>query len=114
MKGVWDDGEVTQYGRPAAFYQQLQDLNLGETWAAVKVPVLVLRGEYDWIMPREDGYAIVESVNQNGQLAKFVELPRVGHGLTQFDSLGATTKSAGEYFKPVETTVMEFLRDVLK
>ena len=113
-KGVWDDGEVTQYGRPAAFYQQLQDLNLGETWAAVKVPVLVLRGEYDWIMPREDGYAIVESVNQKGQLAKFVELPRVGHGLTQFDSLGATTKSAGEYFKPVETTVMEFLRDVLK
>ena len=113
-KGIWQDGDSTQYGRPAAFYQQLQELNLGETWAAVKMPVLVLRGEYDWIMPREDGSAIVESVNQKEQLAKFLELPRVGHGLTQFDSLGASTKSAGEYFKPVEGIVIEFLRDVLK
>jgi pimeloyl-ACP methyl ester carboxylesterase len=114
-KGIWDDGEVTQYGRPAAFYQQLQDLNLGEVWAAVKVPVLVVRGEYDWIMPREDGYAIVESVNKSGPLAKYIELPRTTHGLSQFESLTATTKSGrGEYFKPVEATVTEFLKGVLK
>jgi pimeloyl-ACP methyl ester carboxylesterase len=114
-KGIWDDGEATQYGRPAAFYQQLQDLNLGEVWAAVKVPVLVVRGEYDWIMPREDGYAIVESVNRNGLLAKYVELPRTTHGLSQFESLIATTKGGrGEYFKAVETTVSEFLSAVLK
>jgi pimeloyl-ACP methyl ester carboxylesterase len=114
-KGIWDDGETTQYGRPAAFYQQLQELNLGETWAAVKVPVLVLRGEYDWIMPREDGYAIVESVNKNARLAKYVELPRVTHGLSQFESLTATTKGGqGEYYKTVEATVTEFLKGVLK
>jgi len=113
-KSIWDDGETTQYGRPAAFYQQLQELNLGEAWSAVKTPVLVLRGEYDWIMPREDGYAIVESVNTNSQLAKYVELPRVGHGLSQFDSLTASTKGRGEYYKPVEATVTEFLRSVLK
>ncbi len=113
-KGIWDDGETTQYGRPAAFYQQLQELNLGEAWSAVKTPVLVLRGEYDWIMPREDGYAIVEAVNTSSQLAKYVELPRVGHGLTQFTSLTESTKSRGEYFKPVEATVMEFLKGVLK
>ena len=86
-----------------------------ETWAAVKVPVLVLRGEYDWIMPREDGSAIVESVNQKAPpLAKYVELPRVGHGLTQFDSLDASTKVAGEYYQPVEGIVAEFLKGVLK
>jgi len=114
-KGIWEDGETTQYGRPAAFFQQLQDLNLGEAWAGVKVPVLVVRGEYDWIMPREDGYAIVETVNRNeAQLAKYVELPRVGHGLTQFDSLGDSTKGGGEYFKAVEQTVSEFLKGVLK
>jgi pimeloyl-ACP methyl ester carboxylesterase len=114
-KGIWDDGEITQYGRPAAFYQQLQDLNLGEVWAAVKVPVLVVRGEYDWIMPREDGYAIVDSVNKNAALAKYVELPGTTHGLSQFESLTATTKGGrGEYFKPVEATVTEFLKGVLK
>jgi len=113
-KSIWTDGDATQYGRPAAFYQQLQELNLGAAWAAVKVPVLVLRGEYDWIMPREDGYAIVESVNKSAPLARYVELPRVGHGLTQFPSLAETAKGPGEYFKPVETQVSEFLRGVLK
>ncbi len=114
-KGIWNDGETTQYGRPVAFYQQLQELNLGETWAAVKRPVLVLRGEYDTIMPREDGYAIVESVNATAQLAKYVELPRVTHGLSQFESLAATTKGGrGEYFNAVENTVTEFLKGILK
>ncbi|MBA3763310.1 MAG: alpha/beta hydrolase [Chthoniobacterales bacterium] len=114
-KGIWNDGETTQYGRPAAFYQQLQDLNLGQAWAAVKVPVLVLRGEYDWIMPRADGHAIVESVNKDAPLAQYVELPRVTHGLSQFDSLAAAAQGVrGEYFKPVEATVSEFLRNVLK
>jgi len=114
-KGIWNDGETTQYGRPAAFYQQLQDLNLGQAWAAVKVPVLVLRGEYDWIMPRADGHAIVESVNKDAPLAQYVELPRVTHGLSQFDSLAAAAQGVrGEYFKPVEATVSEFLRKVIK
>jgi hypothetical protein len=77
--------------------------------------VLVVRGEYDWIMPREDGYAIVESVNKDAPLAKYVELPRVTHGLSQFDSLTATTKGGrGEYLKQVEATVSEFLKGVLK
>ncbi len=113
-KDLWYDGETTQYGRPAAFYQQLQELNLGQTWAAVKVPVLVLHGEFDWIMPREDGYAIVESVNKASPLAKFVEMPRVDHGLSEYESLAASTKGGGKYFKPVETHVDEFLKTILK
>ena len=114
-KSIWYDGDATQYGRPAAFYQQLQDLNLGQTWGAVKVPVLVLRGEYDWIMPRPDGYAIVESVNRNAQLANYVELPRVDHGLMQYASPADSAKgAAGEYFKAVEGHVTDFLKTVLK
>lgn len=114
-KSLWYDGDVTQYGRPAAFYQQLQDLNLGEAWAAVKVPVLVLRGEYDWIMPREDGYAIAETVNRNSDLARYVELPRVTHGLMQFGSLAESAKGGrGEYYKPVEANVTDFLKTILK
>jgi hypothetical protein len=38
---LWYDEPDGQYGRPAEFYQQLQDLNLGETWSAVNVPVFV-------------------------------------------------------------------------
>jgi pimeloyl-ACP methyl ester carboxylesterase len=43
-KALWYDTPDGQYGRAAAFYQQLQGLNLGETWRTVKVPVLVIRG----------------------------------------------------------------------
>ncbi len=35
-KSLWYDSPDGQYGRPAAFYQQLQALNLGETWQRVE------------------------------------------------------------------------------
>ncbi len=68
-----------QYGRPIAYYQQLQALNLQAAWAEVKVPVLALHGEFDWIMSRGDIETIAALVNQNvpGK-AEFVELPAAG------------------------------------
>ena len=42
-----------QYGRPPAYYQQLQDLDLMAAGRG-QVPVLALHGEYDWIMSRGD------------------------------------------------------------
>ena len=57
------DSPDGQYGRPAAFYQQLQALNLGEVWQSVNAPVLVIRGTGDNIMSRADSEAIVQIVN---------------------------------------------------
>jgi len=37
----WYDSSDGQYGPSAAFYQQLQALNLGEAWQKVDAPVLV-------------------------------------------------------------------------
>jgi pimeloyl-ACP methyl ester carboxylesterase len=53
---LWPEGKdhAHLYGRPLAFYQQLQNLNLAAAWSHVKVPTLVLHGQYDWIMSRED------------------------------------------------------------
>ena len=49
---IWPEGADHNhlYGRPLAFYQQLQNLNLAGAWSRVKVPTLVLHGQYDWIM----------------------------------------------------------------
>jgi pimeloyl-ACP methyl ester carboxylesterase len=114
-RSIWYDADTTQYGRPAAFYQQLQDLNLGEAWAKVDAPVLVIRGEYDWIMPRADGEAIADIVNQaHPGRAKYVELPRVSHGLFQHPTLKDTMGGPGEYYKPVEKLVQDFLNDALR
>src|SRR6516164_9226553 len=59
-KAYWYDSPDGQYGRPAAFYQQLQALNLGEVWQSVRAPVLVIRGANDTIMSRADSEAIAQ------------------------------------------------------
>lgn len=72
-----------QYGRPAAFYQQLQALNLGEAWQNLNAPVLVVRGSADSIMSRADSEAIVQIVNQDHPgHARYLQIDDMTHGLT--------------------------------
>ena len=80
-KQFWYDTPDGQYGRPAAFYQQLQALNLGEAWQKVSAPVLVIHGGADEVMSRADSEAIAEIVNQAhpGQ-ARYLEIDGMGHG----------------------------------
>src|SRR6185437_3019367 len=74
LRKVWDGPDDRQYGRPIAYYQQLQDLNLMAAWSAVRVPVLALHGEYDWIMSRSDSELLVQIVNHNRPgSAEFIE-----------------------------------------
>ena len=85
-KTLWYDAPDGQYGRPAAFYQQLQALNLGEVWQNVKAPVLVIRGSADTIMSRADSEAIVQVVNQvHPGRARYLEVENMTHGLTVND-----------------------------
>ena len=63
-KTLWYDAPDGQYGRPAAFYRQLQSLNLGQVWQTVNAPVLVIYGTGDTIMSRADSDAISSTVNQ--------------------------------------------------
>jgi pimeloyl-ACP methyl ester carboxylesterase len=80
-KDYWYDAPDGQYGRPAAFYQQLQALNLGEIWQKVDAPVLVIRGSNDDIMSRADSAAIAEMVNRvHPGKARYLELAGMSHG----------------------------------
>lgn len=80
-KEYWYDSPDGQYGRPAAFYQQLQALNLGEAWQKVTAPVLVIRGSNDTIMSRADSSAIVEIVNRaHPGKARYLEIEGMTHG----------------------------------
>lgn len=82
-KGLWYDEPDGQYGRPAAFYQQLQALNLGEAWQKVNEPVLVIRGSADSIMSRADSEAIARIVNQvHPGHARYLQIDDMTHGLT--------------------------------
>jgi pimeloyl-ACP methyl ester carboxylesterase len=80
---LWYDQPDSQYGRPAAFYQQLQDLNLGETWSAINAPVLVLHGTSDTIMSHADSIEIANTVNRTHPgNAQFTTIPEGDHLLS--------------------------------
>ncbi len=104
-KSLWYDAPDGQYGRPAAFYQQLQSLNLGEVWQHVSVPVLVLHGSADQIMSKLDSQAIADSVNQmHPGNASYLEIPAANHGLAIGHRLD----------DKVVPTILEWLRGVIK
>jgi pimeloyl-ACP methyl ester carboxylesterase len=82
-KHLWYDSPDGQYGRPAAFYQQLQALNLGEVWERVTAPVLVIRGSADTIMSQADSEAIAQIVNQaHPGHARYLQVDGMTHGFT--------------------------------
>jgi pimeloyl-ACP methyl ester carboxylesterase len=91
LRKLWEGSDDQQYGRPTAYYQQLQNLNLMAAWSTVRVPVLALHGEYDWIMSRSDFELLVDLVNQNNPgSAEFAELPHTGHTFEHYASLQST------------------------
>jgi pimeloyl-ACP methyl ester carboxylesterase len=79
---VWKDEPDHQYGRPARFFQQLQDLDLRAAWQTVNVPALIVYGEYDWLMRREDHVALADALNRRHPgTATLVVVPKMGHSL---------------------------------
>jgi pimeloyl-ACP methyl ester carboxylesterase len=86
---LWTDEPTRQYGRSAAYYQAVQRLNVEAAWAALDAPALVVWGEYDWIMSRDDQERAVALV---GQRATLLVAPKAGHGLNTYPSLVASFK----------------------
>lgn len=107
MKDIWYDQADSQYGRPAAFYQQLQGLNLAEAWSHVQAPVLVARGAQDWIMSRADAEAIADAAGRRH--ATYVERPG-DHGMMVHPAM--TLHGTGKFDDGAATLVRDFLAKV--
>ncbi len=54
------------YGRPVAYYQQLQDFDLAGGWENLEVPLRIMRGTNDWIMSAYDNQMIMDLLNLKG------------------------------------------------
>ncbi|MEQ9301785.1 MAG: PDZ domain-containing protein [Cyclobacteriaceae bacterium] len=54
------------YGRPMAYYQQLQDFDLASGWENLQVPLRIMRGSNDWIMSAYDNQMIMDLLNRKG------------------------------------------------
>ena len=59
-----DDAHM--YGRPVAYYHQVQDFNFAQGWQELKAPVRIIRGTNDWIMSDEDNDIIMDILNAQG------------------------------------------------
>jgi pimeloyl-ACP methyl ester carboxylesterase len=82
LASVWTDEPEHQYGRSAAFHHQLQEINPGRAWAAVRVPTLVMWSDADIVMHRTDHERLVALVNKNRPgSARLVIVPGADHGL---------------------------------
>jgi pimeloyl-ACP methyl ester carboxylesterase len=103
LADLWPEGKDFShlYGRPLAFYEQLQNLNLAAAWSRVKVPALILHGQYDWIMSREDHELISQYVNSNRPGgARFIEVPDMGHTFQHYLSFPDAFKGKSAAFDP--------------
>ena len=115
LKALWYDQPDHQYGRPARYYQQVQALDVAGAWADVRVPVLVLYGQYDWIMSREDQDLIVATVNRRREgLARLVVVAKMGHNLELFDSPQRAYAEQGAMpAQSVAPEILRFVKEVL-
>jgi pimeloyl-ACP methyl ester carboxylesterase len=112
LADLWPEGKdhAHLYGRPRAFYQQLQKLNLAAAWSRVTAPTYTLRGELDWIMSREDHQLIVAYVSANGGDAYAYEVPKTGHTFQHYLSLADAFKGKEA---PFDSKVIGLLTDWL-
>ncbi len=112
LRAVWYDTTTGQYGRSAAYFHQVQALDVDAALARITVPVLFVGGEYDWVMGATDAPAAAAGVNAaHPGLATARVYPRMSHGLHDF----ATTADAfrgrnGTYDGAVARDVVAWLR----
>jgi pimeloyl-ACP methyl ester carboxylesterase len=112
LKRDWYDDKDGQYGRPAAFFQQLQALNLADAWSKVKVPVLVVQDEYDWVMSADDHTMVAELVEKNGAgLATLIFAPKTSHTFEVLPDMRASYDGSGPYNADVGARVVRWLRE---
>ena len=111
-KELWYDDPRHQWGRNVKYYQQIQDLNFEEAWSQVKVPMLVLYGEYDWVMSLRDHQMIKDITGNDTEL---IVLPKTGHLLNTYPTLkDAFEDKIGKINPEAYSTMKQWLENRLE
>ena len=112
LREVWYDAPRHQFGRPAQYYRQLQALDVESAWARVDVPVLLLWGEYDWIMGSDDQERIAALLRPRlGGRFTYVVQPGMNHHFEVFADAGrAFDEEGGRYAAEAAAVIAGWLR----
>lgn len=111
-KPFWEDEPARQYGRAMRYYQQLQALDVEGAWAAVAVPTLIVWGELDWIMGREEAERAAAILRSRvPSLVSLVVRPGMNHHFFVYpDARAAFAEKGGTFDEGAANVVVEWLR----
>lgn len=111
---IWYDEPTSQFGRPAKYHHQVQHLDVAGAWQKLSSPVLVIYGQYDWIMSRQEHEYIVHLVNGlRPGTATLQVIPNMDHHFSVYK----TTQEAFEgsyvnYSKDVFPMIMNWIKTI--
>jgi pimeloyl-ACP methyl ester carboxylesterase len=100
-----DEGELN--GRSAAYHRELGAVDIAAAWRGVKCPVLVARGEHDWVVRADDQARIAslsgEDAGELGSMTRglargtvsIVDLPALDHLFGAHADRGASLRDYG-------------------
>jgi pimeloyl-ACP methyl ester carboxylesterase len=98
-KPFWYDEPERQYGRRMRYYQQLQKLDVESAWREVAVPTLIVWGEYDWIMGRDESDRAVSILRaRDPSVVRYVIRPGMNHHFTVYKDARAAFAETGGTF----------------
>jgi len=108
----WDDEPERQYGRPIDYYRQLEALDDEGAWGQVTVPTLVVWGEYDWIMGREESDRAVAILRARDPKLVTYEVRRgMNHHFDVYaDPAAAFSESGGKYDEGAAQVMVKWLK----
>jgi pimeloyl-ACP methyl ester carboxylesterase len=108
---VWNDAPAHQYGRPIRYYRQLQSLDVEAAWDRVRVPTLVLWGDYDWIMSREESERSVALLRaRDPALVTYVVRHGMNHHFDVFpDPVAAFNEEHGTFDEGAAQAIIDWI-----
>ncbi|HEY2629612.1 MAG TPA: alpha/beta fold hydrolase [Usitatibacter sp.] len=111
-KDLWYDEPTRQYGRSMRYYQQLQALDVEGAWREVAVPTLVIWGEYDWIMGRDEPERAVAILRaRDPSLVTYIVRPGMNHHFFVYgDAKQAFDEKGGRFDEGAAKALSDWLR----
>jgi len=96
---LWSDEPARQYGRPAAYFHQVQALDVWAAWSRIAVPVLLVHGEYDHLMSADDPQLVAALLNARrpGQATALIA-PQMDHHFDRYPDARAAFAGDGGQF----------------
>lgn len=112
---LWKDEPAHQYGRPAAYFHQVQALDVWAAWSRVTVPVLLVHGEFDHLMSADDPQRVARMLNtkQPGR-ATLLLAPNMDHHFDRYpDAKAAFAEEGGTFDRETAEAIVRWVRQRL-